>query len=177
VLNWLPQIVQAFTGSSDFTMSLHSAIPYAVACVALLLVGRHSDRTGERRWHAAASYFVGTCGLLLSLWLEQPAIAPLGLVLAISGIQSATPGFFGLWSTFVTGVAAVTAFALINSVGNLGGLVGPYLVGVLADTTGSQGTGLFVMAVFPFLASMLIAVAGRGVNRPAAARVRPDARA
>lgn len=165
VLNWLPQIIAALTGSDDFTVSLISAVPYAVACVALILVGRHSDRTGERRWHAAVSYFVGTAGFLLSLYIEQPVVALLGLVLVISGIQSAIPGFFGLCSTFVTGAAAASAFALINSVGNLGGFVGPYLMGVLADATGSQRAGLAVMAVFLFLGGVLIAVAGRGVRR------------
>lgn len=165
VLNWLPQIVQALTGSGDVAASMISAIPYAVACVALLLVGRHSDRTGERRWHAAVSYFVGTGGLLLSLWIEQPLIALLGLVLVIAGIQSAIPGFFGLCSTFVTGAAAAGAFALINSVGNLGGFVGPYLMGVLADATGGQRAGLAVMAVFLFIGGTLIAVAGRGARR------------
>ncbi|MQA81315.1 MAG: MFS transporter [Streptosporangiales bacterium] len=165
VLNWLPQIVQALTGSGDFTTSLITAIPYAVACVALLLVGRHSDRTGERRWHAAVSYFVGTAGFLLSLYIEQPVIALFGLVLVISGIQSAIPGFWGLCSTFVTGAATASAFALINSVGNLGGFVGPYLMGVLADSTGSQRAGLFVMSLFLLLGGVLIAIAGRGVRR------------
>lgn len=173
VLNWLPQIVQALTGSGDFTASLITAIPYAVACVALLLVGRHSDRTGERRWHAAVSYFVGTAGFLLSLYVEQPVIALFGLVLVISGIQSAIPGFWGLCSTFVTGAATASAFALINSIGNLGGFVGPYLMGVLADSTGSQRAGLFVMSVFLLLGGILIAVAGRGVRREPVP-VRPD---
>lgn len=173
VLNWLPQIVKALTGSGNFTVSLLSAIPYAVACVALLLVGRHSDKTGERRWHAAVCYFSGTGGFLLSLYIEQPVIAMLGLVLVISGIQSAIPGFFGLCSTFVTGAAAASAFALINSIGNLGGFVGPYLMGALADATGSQRTGLFVMSLFLLAGGILIAAAGHGVRR-GQVHVHPD---
>lgn len=165
VLYWMPQIIAALTGSTDTLVGLLTAVPYAAACIALILVGRHSDKTRERRWHAALCYFVGAVGFLLSLYIEQPVIALLGLILAISGIQAAIPGFFGLCTTFVTGTAAAGAFAVINSVGNLGGFVGPYLMGVLADLTGSQRAGLFVMALFLFAGAILIALAGRGAQR------------
>lgn len=105
---WLPQIIRAASNGSDFQIGLLAAIPYVVGACGMVIVARHSDRTGERRWHIAG---------------------------------------------------AAAAIALINSIGNTGGFVGPYVIGYIRDRTESFTGGLVfvgvVLAVMPLLVLVL----------------------
>src|SRR6185295_17055963 len=73
---WLPGIVKSMHQGSDFQAALLSAIPYLVATVAMVIIGHHSDKTGERRWHVALSMIAGSAGFLASTLLQNPALAP-----------------------------------------------------------------------------------------------------
>ena len=144
---WLPQLVRN-TGVQDvFQVGLLTAIPYGVAAVAMVLAARHSDRSGERRWHAAVAAFLGAAGLALCTWYgHDTLLAMLALSLATAGILSTFPIFWSLPTGMLGGAAAAAGIALINSVGNLAGFVSPYLVGAVKDATGSPAIGIYLVA-------------------------------
>jgi len=146
---WLPQIVRGLSGLSDFMVGLVSAVPYLVAGAAMVLVGAHSDRSGERLLHIAASATAAACGFLASAYLHSPVLAVLALSLAAAGLSSAQGPFWALPSAFLSGPAAAGGIALINSVANLSGFVDPYLIGVLKGATGNFDSGLLLLALVP----------------------------
>jgi ACS family tartrate transporter-like MFS transporter len=152
---WLPQMVAARVGASELVLGFLVAIPYAVAALAMVLVGGHSDRSAERRWHIAGPALAGAAGLATSAALEQPALALAGLCLAALGIWSALGPFWALPTTFLSGSAAAGGIALINSLGNLGGFVGPWALGLLKQATGSFRAGLAFLAASLLVAALL----------------------
>lgn len=156
---WLPQIVKTeFRGISDFGAAALSALPWVMAIVVLVLVSTSSDRKNERRWHAAIPLVVAAAGLVLSVLVGSPWIGLLGIGVAAAGQRAATPVFWNLPAGLVVGVGAAGALALINSVGNLGGFVGPYVLGFFEDLTGSTNGGLvFFAACFVVAAIMIVA--------------------
>ena len=153
---WLPQIVQKqFTGISDFGAAALSAVPWIMAVVALILVSRHSDRTGERRWHIAVPCLVGACGLVVSVFVHSPVVSLLAIGLAAAGQRSATPVFWNLPAGLTNGIGAAGALALINSIGNIGGFVGPYVLGAIRAATGTASGGLLLFAGCLAVSAML----------------------
>jgi ACS family tartrate transporter-like MFS transporter len=163
---WLPQIIEGFTDQSVLAVGLLAAIPYLVAAIGMVLVGRHSDQSGERRWHVAAAAFVGALGLVLSAALQQSPLALVGLSLAALGLWSTLAPFWALPTTFLTGAAAAGGIALINSVGNLGGFLGPNVVGLARDATGGFTGGLVALALAVAVGGLL-ALAVRAAPAPA----------
>jgi nitrate/nitrite transporter NarK len=144
---WLPQIIKGLGALSNVQVGLVSAIPFLAAAAAMVEVGRSSDRRGERRWHLAFSAFAGAAGLLLSAHSHHPLIALSALSLAAAGIWGTMGPFWSMPSEYLGGTAAAVGIALINSVGNLGGFAGPYLVGMLKQISHSFSGGLCAMAV------------------------------
>ena len=143
---WLPTIVKEFSGLDDFAVGLINAVPYLLAGVAMLLVGRHSDRTGERRGHVAASAFGAAVGFVLAAYFKNPWLAMASLAIAFAGLKSTLGPFWAMTTAFLTGTAAAGGIALINSVGNLGGYFGPRLVGMIKTQTGSNFAALLLLA-------------------------------
>lgn len=153
---FLPQILQAAFAGTPFQIGLLSAIPYLAGAVGMVVTSRHSDRTGERRWHVAlgaavaGTAFVGTAlvqGLVPSLVL---------LSIAMLGLASMFGPFWTLATSFVHGVGAAAGIALINSVGNVGGFVGPYGIGFLRDATGGFSAGLVAIGMVVILGGVLV---------------------
>jgi ACS family tartrate transporter-like MFS transporter len=142
---WLPSIIKGFSGASNTVVGLINAVPYLLAGMCMLWVGRHSDRTGERRGHLAAAAISSAIGFALSSSFNDPLLAMAALTLAFMGIKSTLGPFWALGTAFLSGTAAAGGIALINSVGNLGGFVGPYIVGKLQDRTGSNTAALLVL--------------------------------
>ena len=134
------------SGASDFTVGLLSAIPYAAGTIAMVIVGRHSDRTGERRWHIAIPALVCAAALVLSTAGSGIAWSVATLSLAMLGLASMFGPFWALTTSTMGGVSAAASIALVNSVGNTGGFVGPYLLGAITDATHSFSAGLFAIA-------------------------------
>lgn len=156
---WLPTIVKNFSGQGPAIVGAINAIPYFVAGVVMILVGRHSDHTNERRGHIALSAISAALGFGIAAYFKNPFIAMAGLVIAFSGIKSTIAPFWALTTSYLSGAAAAAGIALINSVGNLGGFVGPYAVGYFKDKTQNDvaalallGCALLGMAVFTFMA-------------------------
>lgn len=148
VVFWLPQIVKNFSGLSNAMVGIVSAVPYLIAAIAMVLIGNHSDRTGERGRHVAASALIGSLGLALSAVLQHhsPALAFTALCLAALGIWSTLGPFWSMPTEFLAGAAAAGGIALVNSIGNVGGFVGPYCVGYFKERTGDFADGLFALA-------------------------------
>jgi ACS family tartrate transporter-like MFS transporter len=143
---WLPQMLKSTSHGTDLGVGLLSAVPYAVGAIGMVIVGRHSDRTGERRWHVAGSALVAAVALALSTIGTGVAWSVVTLSLAMLGLASMFGPFWALATSEIRGVAAAASIALVNSVGNTGGFVGPYLLGAVNDATHSFATGLFVIA-------------------------------
>jgi ACS family tartrate transporter-like MFS transporter len=158
---WLPQIVKSLSGLNDLGVGVVSAVPYLIAAIGMVLIGQHSDRTGERRWHVAASMFVAAVGLALSAFLETPVIALVLLSVGALGIWGALGPFWTLPTAFLSGTAAAGGIALINSVGNLGGFVGPSVVGFLENATGTFKGGLLALALALLVGGLLALSVGR----------------
>jgi len=162
---WLPSIIKSFSGKSDAVVGLINGIPYLGAGVAMLLVGRHSDKTGERRGHLALAAIASAVGFAFSAYLKNPYLAMAALALAFMGIKSTLGPFWALGTASLSGAAAAGGIALINSVGNLGGFFGPYVVGVIKDRTGSNLTALLFLGTALFTMGLL-ALMIRPVKRP-----------
>jgi ACS family tartrate transporter-like MFS transporter len=144
---YLPKLMQTrFPELDKFQLGLLVAVPHLCALGCMVLNGTHSDRTGERRWHVAGPAFVSAVGWAASAHLDSPVAALCGLVLVQVGIMSMLPTFWSLPTSFLRGVAAAGGIALVNSVGNLGGFVGPIVIGQLKEATGSFTGGLLAMA-------------------------------
>jgi D-galactonate transporter len=163
---FLPQVVSDLREQFDVRFSLVeigliTAVPYAVASVAMVLNARHSDRSGERRLHVAVPAFVGAAGVAVALYLDSPYLVIAAMTVCAVGVYSAIPVIWQLPSAFLTGAGAAAGIALINSFGNLSGFAGPYLTGWLQDVTGSFRAGMFVVAGFMVLAGVIVLSIGR----------------
>ena len=154
---WLPSIIKQQSGSSNLRVTLISAIPYCVGLVAILFVGWSSDRTKERRWHTALSIVAASVGLLLAVMLRDQFVLSVAMFcVAASGIYAYLPGFWSLPTSFLGGTAAAASIGLINSVGNLGGYAGPYVVGYLSTLTGSFLGGVLYLSLSALVAAALV---------------------
>lgn len=170
---WLPQMLKNASGAGEFTIGLLSAIPSAAGAIVMVIVGRNSDRTGERRLHLIVSASLSATGVVLSTFGSSTAWVGFTLSLATVGYASMFAPFWALATASMRGVGAAAAIALINSVGNTGGFVGPYLLGAINDATHRFTLGLYAIAILLACGSMLVlAVTGHEEER----RVRGDRR-
>jgi MFS family permease len=174
---WLPQIVKEASGAGDFGVGLLSAIPYAVGAIGMVIAGRHSDRTGERRWHVAIAAFVGGAGFAATAFVRGSIMPLVTLSVAMLGLASMFGPFWTLATSLTArgappprgtdadasprlsmasarhgrrrgvaaGVGMAASIALINSVGNIGGFVGPTIIGYVSELTQSLTVGLVVV--------------------------------
>ncbi|MFK4448300.1 D-galactonate transporter [Caballeronia udeis] len=144
---WLPQIIHELGVKGLINTGLISAIPFGISAIGMVLVGRHSDRSGERRWHVAGPALIGAFGLALSgTFATMPTISLLGLTLAAFGLISANAVLFALPGTLLSGTAAAAGIGLISMIGNIGGYVFPFTIGWIRELTGRPSYCLFVLA-------------------------------
>jgi MFS family permease len=164
---WLPTIIKA-TGVKDaFMIGLLSAVPFAAAVVAMIVVARSADKLRERRWHVALPGLAGALGLVLSVgWAHNTALAMAALTLATAGIITSLPLFWSLPTAFLAGAGAAAGIAMVNSIGNLAGFLSPYAVGWLKQATGTNDSGMYMLAGFMVLgAALALSVPARLVNK------------
>lgn len=154
---WLPTIVKGLSGYSNLQVSLIAAVPYCAGLMAMLVVGWSSDRTRERRRHTAFSLLAVSAGLFLSaLFNENVVLAMTFFCVVGAGLYGYLPGFWALPAAFLTESAAAASIGLINSIGNLGGFVGPYIVGYLNNKTNSFYAPIIYLSCSALLAAVLI---------------------
>ncbi len=166
---WLPQILKGH-GLSSFHIGLMSMIPYGVAIVGMIAWGALSDKSPNRSLHVAASCMLGAIGLLIAAAVPTLFGAMVGISISTLGVIAARPIFWTLPGSFLTGSAAAAGIAFINAFGNLGGFIGPYVIGLIKDQTGSFTLGI-VATSLPLALSVVAAL----VLAKRLARLRADA--
>ncbi len=155
-LLWLPQIIKGASGLSNLAVGVLSAAPPLAAAVAMVWIAAHSDHTGERRRHVALPCLVTAAGFAATAAaLQAPLLATVALTLVAIGIAGSFGPFWGLATTSLSGPASAGGIALVNSIGNVGGFAGPYVVGLLKDATGSFATVLLVFGGLAAAAGVL----------------------
>jgi MFS transporter, ACS family, tartrate transporter len=165
---FVPQIIKEL-GVSNLATGFLTAIPYIVGTVSMIAWGYVSDRMGERRWNLFTGCLVGAVGLIAAGLLGGSFWSLLAMCLATIGFYGSKGPFWPLPSTFLTGTAAAAGMALINSVGNIGGFMGPFVVGWIKDSTGRFDNGLYALAGFMVLAAVVTAAGVQAPRRPAPA--------
>src|SRR3954451_11847738 len=167
---WAPQIIGQF-GLSTMQVGLLNAVPPAIAIIAMILWARHSDRTGERTWHVVIACLVAAVGLALARVASSVVAVVAALTVVNVGISAAKPPLWAMPTMFLSGTAAAAGIATINSIGNLGGFVGPWAIGWIKDATGSFLGGLYVVAGLLSLSAILtLVLAGSQRATPGVAR-------
>jgi D-galactonate transporter len=165
---WLPQIVKAF-GLSNTMTGFVTAVPSVAGVIGMIVLCRHSDRTQERRIHTAVAVFLTGAGLLASAVLTDPWLKMLALSVSVLGANSAKPLVWTFPAMFLSGSAAAAGIAAINSIGGLGGFVGPYVVGWAKDTFGGYLVGFLLIGACPIISAIIVLRLARETRAPAAA--------
>jgi len=160
---FLPQIVKGL-GHSNLMTGFLSAIPYTVGVLGLLAFGYSSDRFMERRRHLIAAASLGGCGFLLAAWAGNSYWALAAMCIATMGTYGSRPTMWPMPSQFLTGASAAVGIALINSIGNLGGYVGPFVVGWIKDSTKSFEMGVYFLAGCAFSSALIAYFAKRATG-------------
>ncbi len=154
---WFPTILKRATGLPNLSVTLIAALPYLLGVFVMVWNGWDSDRTGERRWHTAI--ILALCGafMAVSVALSGHLWASLAFLILSGACTTAfMPSFWQLPTAFLSESAAAASIGLINSVGGLGGFVGPYVVGYLRNRTGSFTSSMIFMIVAPLLSAALV---------------------
>ena len=153
---WLPNLIHRVSGVSNVVIGLLSAIPYLAAVVVMNLVGLHSDRTGERRWHTACPAFAGAAALAVAAYSHSLPLSIVAYSIAVLGVFSMVAPFWTIPTSLLSGTAVAVGIALINSVGNLGGGFGPSIIGWLHNLTGSFQGGLLIVGCVLAMSGMTV---------------------
>ncbi|WP_213877910.1 MFS transporter [Pseudomonas sp. dw_358] len=161
---WLPTLIKQF-GGSDLTTGFVSAVPYIFGIVGLLVVPRSSDRLNDRYGHLAVLYMMGAVAMFLSAWLETPVLQLAALCFVAFSLFSCTAVFWTLPGRFFAGASAAAGIALINSVGNLGGYLGPFVIGALKESTGNLASGLYFLSAVLLCGLVLTAIVYQRLER------------
>ncbi|RMO89279.1 hypothetical protein ALQ32_04933 [Pseudomonas syringae pv. tagetis] len=169
---WLPSIIKNLGFSDALVIGWISAVPYLMAGVFMLLVGRSADLRNERRWHLVVPMLMGATGLIIAAnFATVPLIAILGLTIATMGALTSLPMFWPLPTALLSASVAAGGLALINSIGQMAGFLSPYLVGWIKDQTGSTTLALYSLAALTIVGSLVALRVSRqsAVKVPAAA--------
>ncbi|MBC3436511.1 MFS transporter [Pseudomonas sp. BW16M2] len=160
---WLPSIIKNMGFDNPLLIGWLSAIPYLLAGVFMILVGRSADLRNERRWHLVVPMLMGAVGLLIAVnFAGNPPIAILGLSIATMGALTGLPMFWPMPTALLTAGTAVAGLAIINSVGQMAGFLSPYLVGFIKDQTGSTDAALYALAGLIVVGSLVALRVSRG---------------
>ena len=152
---WLPKMIQSLSGVGNFTIGVMTAIPNVSAALAMVYVGLHSDRSGERRWHTALPAFVGAAALVGAAYSSTIMPAIVLISVAVLCVYSMMGPFWAMPTGFLPVASAAAGIAFINSIGNLGGFVGPYLIGLVRNSTGQFRGGLLLVSAALTVGGML----------------------
>jgi MFS transporter, ACS family, tartrate transporter len=157
---WLPTAIKSMSQLSDFAVSLVAVLPYLVTAAAMVFVGMRSDRTGERRWHTAMSAFLGTAGLCIAAWGGTPWLMIAGMGIGMVGAQSMSGPFWAMATSRTSGATAAASIAIINSLGNLGGYFGPYIIGFARARGGGFSGGMLAIGATMAISGCIALIVG-----------------
>ncbi|MEI7297469.1 MFS transporter [Paraburkholderia tropica] len=154
---WLPQIIRNSGVAHTMDVGLLSAVPYIFTVFAMLVIGKLSDRSGDRARYLVLCSLLSAIGLAVTaIWIRDTAIGLAGMTLVAIGILGSIPVFWAVVARRLTGAAAVVGFAFINSIGNLAGFVSPFAIGIITDRTGTQISGLYTLSAMSLLSAILL---------------------
>jgi len=154
---WMPLVIKSLSSHySNTVVGFLAVLPQLAGLAAMVLVSRSSDRHLERRYHAAIAALAGATGWLLLGTTTSPVLSILLLSLVAAGHYSMFGPFWSLPSEFLTGYAAASGIAFINSLGNLGGFAGPYAIGLIKDKTGSLHWGFAFVGISMLVSAMFL---------------------
>jgi MFS transporter, ACS family, tartrate transporter len=157
---WLPQIVHGM-GFSTFATGFVVSLCFVAGMVAMIVWARRSDARNERIWHVIVPLGLAALGLILAAAAQSPLLMLLALALSLAGTLAYNGPFFSLPATFLTGTAAAGGIGFINTIGSLGRFVGPWMVGVLKEESGSYSSAMAALAMLMLGATLLVFVMGR----------------
>lgn len=156
---WQPTLMKSM-GLTVLEIGFYSVVPAVMGIIATVLIGRHSDRQGERRWHFALTATAGALGLALTTqFLHSPVLAVACLSLAAAGISSAFTILWAIPGAFLSKNAAAAGIALITTVGGCAGVVAPVMVGYIKTATGGFTLSLYLLSGALVLAALLMLLA------------------
>jgi MFS family permease len=167
---FVPDLVQERTGLSDFEVGSLSAVPYAFATVAMVVLARRADRGGRRRMYVIGLALIGAVGTVLTAYAQTVPLLLLSLTLTTVGLLAVIPIFWSLPTGFLTGSAAAAGIGAIAAIGNLGGFVGPSFTGAMEDSTGDFVTPFLALAGLVLVGCLLTLL----TREPAAAAAHPE---
>jgi ACS family tartrate transporter-like MFS transporter len=173
IVLWLPNFIHSLSTAGNFRIGVLSTIPYIASAIAMVLVGVHSDRTGERRWHLAGSALIGGVGVAVAAYTTSiiPALAAISL--ALLATFSMQGPFWATATSLMSGTAAAAGIALINSLGNLGGFFGPSIIGFMQSAGLGFRGGMLIIAIFLALGGFLSLLVRIPPEPPALTRSNP----
>jgi ACS family tartrate transporter-like MFS transporter len=167
VVFWLPTVLKRLSGFSDLQVGLLGSVPYIVALAAMLINGWHSDKTRERRWHAAIPLFISAVGLLCLITLPGPKLTIVFWFSLTSVCMAFLPAFWAIPTDLLSASTAAVTVGMINAVASIAGFAGPYAFGYLHNRTGTPSAGFGVL-VFSALAAALLMLLTPTATRPRA---------
>ncbi|MEM5314972.1 MFS transporter [Paraburkholderia sp. JHI869] len=171
---WAPLMIRQF-GFDSLQTGLINAIPSIIAIVVMVLWARHSDRTGERTWHVVIPCVLACLAFVVAGQATTALMIVLALIVVNVGISAAKAPLWAMPSMFLSGAGAAAGIASINSIGNLGGFVGPAVIGWLKQTTGSYTAGLYVVAATLAVSALVTLLLSRKASQqPVMSQVRHD---
>jgi ACS family tartrate transporter-like MFS transporter len=158
---WLPSVIRSLSGLGYFTTGLVAAIPFMVTAVVMVLVGMHSDKTGERRWHTAIPAFVGAAGLVLAGYGTSTVVVVACIGLGLVCAESMVGPFWAMATSRMAGLSAAAGIAVINSLANLGGYFGPDIIGLFRAANGGFRGGLLAIGATVAVSGGVALIVGR----------------
>jgi D-galactonate transporter len=168
---WVPTLIKSWGVADLMQIGLYSALPSLVGVFGMILIGRHSDKHGERRWHFAASVVLAAIGLGITTMTQgNLGMSLAALSLAVIGIASATPLFFTIATEYLSKAAAAGGIALISSLGNLGAAASPAVTGAINARTGSPVYSMYLVMALYLLAGIILLLAVRSAKAPKSAQ-------
>ena len=153
---WMPQVLKGVSGWSPSLVGFAIIFPMGAALIAQVLVGKSSSKTGEKRWHVAGCMFLGAVGLICAPFIHDGLLSLIFVSITAIGVYAPMGTWWSVPTTFLTGAAAAGATALINSIANLGGYVGPYMLGVIKQNTGSTDGGYFALGAMLIISGLVM---------------------
>ncbi|HUG21772.1 MFS transporter [Piscinibacter sp.] len=162
---WVPTLIKSWGVADLMQIGLYSALPSLIGVFGMILIGRNSDKHGERRWHFAASVTLAAVGLGITTLTQGHLGASLaGLSLAVIGIASATPLFFTITTEYLSKVGAAAGIALVSSLGNLGAAASPAVTGAITAKTGSPVYSMYLVMALYLLSGIILLLAVRSAK-------------
>jgi MFS transporter, ACS family, tartrate transporter len=157
----LPSVIRSLSGLSYAMTGVAAMIPFVVTAIVMVLVGAHSDRTRERRWHVALAAFIGAAFLIVAGYASAPVLVVAGIGLGMAGAEAMVGPFWAMATSRMEGISAAAGIAVINSIANLGGYFGPDIIGKFRTLNGGFRGGLLAIAAVLTLSGAIALVVGR----------------